>query len=319
MEQCENIHIVYMKKYTKRSNKLTSKNKKRLYKQSVESSLKNGGGGIFNGVNGGDGEDDEYNYDKDCGICWQPMNENNSIVLHNYVSRNPQIRPIPHKYHKTCTRAMLKNPNFDSNIDQNDPQSDKDPNFLSCPYCQTPINKEELLEKIGTDVIEIVKEKFSELIDYIKENPGDAAAHFAGGIYMIFMAGSLVYFRNYKLVPLSSNIGGGEPRSLSFIEPNIIKELRETYVFIPNKYIPTCIKNYEKLEPKKKGVLDNYGPFTILYTTNKSKSLSTSSKGKHRVSAKSKGKKPKREVSAKSKGKRIRSSSAPLLKNKTYI
>jgi hypothetical protein len=316
MEQCENIYIVYMKKYTKRSNKLTSKNKKRLYKQSVEYSLKNGGGGIFNGVNGGNGED--YG---ECAICWQPMYKNNSIVLHNYVSRNPQTGieiEIPHRYHKTCTKAMLNNPNFDSNINQ-DPPLRKDPNFLSCPYCQTPINKEELLEKMGTDVIEIVKEKFSELIDYIKENPGDAAAHFAGGIYIIFMVGCLYLLRDYKLVPLSSNIGGDEPTSLSFIEPNIIKELRETYVFIPNKYIPTCIKNYEKLEPEKKGVLDNYGPFTILYTTNKSKSLSTSSKGKHRVSAKSKGKKPKREVSAKSKGKRIRSSSAPLLKNKTYI
>jgi hypothetical protein len=90
-------------------------------------------------------------------------------------------------------------------------------------------------------------------------------------------------------------------------------------VFIPNKYIPTCIKNYKRLKPAQKDNLDNYGPFTILYTTNKSKSLSTSSKGKHRVSAKSRGKKPKRGVSAKSKGRLIRSSSAPLLKIKhTY-
>jgi hypothetical protein len=254
---------------TKRQNQRTLKIKRRL--------------------NGGDGD----NNDNDCPICYENMNNTNSIVLHAADIGKP------HKFHKTCIAPMLNEPMFD--VEGN-------PAELKCPYCQIGVNKDEIRNKIGTNVtINAYITNFNDLINRIRSIE---RADLVSGIFIICSASLLVMMNGRPLVPLH---GGGEKSikstTTSEDEKNNIIEFHEKFLFVPKENIDIFIKNCQNNSELLEEALRNDGHITILYTVKSSESKSKSkskSKAEHRVSKK-------KRTGIK------KSESAPLLKNKIYI
>jgi hypothetical protein len=259
--------FIYMKKYTKQSNaRRTLKNKKRSYQQKLQ---------LFNG---GDGDDDFGH--NECGICYLDMNEGDSILLHPAENNDQR----PHKFHKDCIAPMLETNTFDS---------PGDPESIKCPYCEFAVNKEELRQKIGFNLMKYTVHNVREFIHWMSTHKGEVIA----GMFVLGNAAFLFATRDYKLVP---HVGGEQHLSEKEKEKENISEFHEKFLFVPKKdmdeFIEYCQKNKNELEKAFK----KDGPITIMYRSTESKSLSKSSKTKRSVFKKSKRNKNKIKLSSNS-------------------